>query len=654
METQAVTGMIVLIVGLAVAAQWTAWRLKLPGIVLLAAAGLIAGPALGLLNPREQFGHFLQPMISLAVAVILFEGGMHLKFADLRGVGRAVWRLAALGAPLAMGMTAWAAHATLGLSWPVALLFGGVMVVTGPTVIMPLLRQARLRQEPAALLKWEGIVNDPIGALLAVLVFELATRTGGGEGLLGEIMLSLLGIGAASALGFALARGLARLIHLGLVPEFVMGPLTLALVFAGFWSGNLMQHEAGLATVTVFGMTLANTGLADIEQIRRLKEYITVLLVSALFIVLSASLDPTALFALGWPAVVFLGLMLFVIRPASILVSTIGAGVSWPTRLLSAWIAPRGIVAIAVTGLFSQQMVAAGFEDAALLGPLSFAVVFATVLAHGFSLGPLARALKLSAGDRQGVLMIGANPWSTALARALAAEQVAVLLADANPIHLRQARRAEIRTYRGEILSEFAEHLVDLAPYQHVLAVSDDDAYNALVCSQFGPEMGRRNTVQFASHQTADGSGLRAAARGRVLIDDDHDSEALDRLVRRDWRFLTISARDLPETTPDPEQAFVVARISERGALGFALSDRRLKFEKDDRVILFVSPDFADRAARLIEERARREATEAEASDAAPSAAEDAAQRPAETPVEPNDAHEASARTRADEEGKRG
>lgn len=612
---------LVLIAALAVAAQWLAWRVKAPGIVFLAAAGLIAGPGLGLVSPEQDFGALMQPMISLAVAIILFEGGLHLRISDLREVGPGVWRLVFIGAPLSWAGAALAGVYIMDLSWPTALLFGGILVVTGPTVIMPLLRQARLHHEPAALLKWEGIVNDPVGAMLAVIVFEIATLAAvGAPGLLGEgvigdgrlgeeglavreVLLTLGAVAGSAALGYLMGRGISKAIHLGLTPEFIKGPLVLAAALVAFLLANLVQKEAGLVAVTVLGVTLANTGLAEIDQVRRLKEYVTVLLVSGLFVVLSATLDPAALLALGWPAAGFLAVLMFVVRPVSVFVATIGAGLSWRVRLLVAWVAPRGIVAVAVSGLFGGLMVQAGYEDAEALTPLAFAVVFATVIAHGFTLRPLAQRLGLASGPEHGVLIVGAGPWSSALGATLAKAGAPVLVADHNPYRLRAARRTGgVTVYAGEILSELAGERVDLGAYQHVLALSDDDAYNALVCSQFGPELGARNTVQLASHRTADGEGLRPAARGRVLMGDGWDSDALSARLRAGWRLALLDPGErvgLSETAEaeGDEAPVVVAKVSSSGAVAFALADTPLKFSEKDRAIMFMKKEALEQAA---------------------------------------------------------
>lgn len=603
MESQLVNT-IVLVGALGVGAQWLAWRFHFPAIVLLTLAGLVAGPGIGWLRPEAQFGPLLKPIIGIAVAVILFEGGLHLRLRDLRGIETPVRRMVLLGVPLAWALGSAAAHYLAGLAWPVALLLGGILVVTGPTVVIPLLRQAKLERDTAAVLKWEGIVNDPVGALLAVVVLEVATA---GEGATARVLgLSAVGIAAAAALGFAVGKGVAFLIERGHIAEFLKGPAILGIALACYLAGNVLQNEAGLAAVTVLGVTLANTGLADIDQMRRLKEYITVILVSGLFIILAASLERGMLAQLGWGTLAFVAAVMFVVRPLSTLVATFGTALSWRHRLLVGWIAPRGIVAVSMAGLLGTILVSEGFADGGRLVPLTFAVVIATVVLHGFTIRPLGRYLGLAAGPGHGVLIVGADRWSTALAVTFGETGVPVVLSDTNPHHLEEAREAGVETFRGEILSDLAEHRLDFNRFEHVLAATDDDTYNALVCTQFAGEVGTRRTLQLAGHTTGHGGpgSVRASAMGRVLMAPGYDSDALEGCLEQGWRFVTRKAADLDPGLRDAlahgEQAdgehappeLVVAAVSGEGEVRLNAAGHPFQAADADTLILF-TPDEA-------------------------------------------------------------
>jgi NhaP-type Na+/H+ or K+/H+ antiporter len=601
MEEHLIVDRIVLIAALGIGAHWLAWRFHMPVIVLLTAAGLIAGPGMGWLQPQEQFGDLLQPIIGIAVAVILFEGGLHLLAKDLRGIETPVRRLVLVGASITWGLGAASAHWLAGVSWPVALLLGGILVVTGPTVIIPLLLQAKLDRETASVLKWEGIVNDPLGALLAVLVFEYITVASGST--FRVLTLSTFGIVAAGAIGYAAGRAFAALHASGHIAEYLKGPFILGLTLVCYLAGNTLQAEAGLVAVTVLGMTLANSGLADIDQMRRLKEYVTVILASGVFILLSASLEREVLGALDWGTLAFVCAILFVVRPVSVFAATLGTSLSWRQRLFLGWIAPRGIVAVSMAGLFAGILVEDGFADGSQLVPLVFSIVVATVVLHGFTMRPLGRLLGLAAGPAHGVLIVGATRWSAALAATLKEAGNPVLVSDGNVHRLGDARRRGIETFSGEILSELADYRVDLGQFEHVLAATDDDVYNALVCTQFAAEFGPRRAFQLAGHRTG-GSGanaVRTSAKGQVLMAPGLDSDALDRRMREGWRFDLRKAAELdaPQrkaladglvTEEDLAGRLVVAAIDKSGEVRFNIADRPLQIAEGERVLVFQSP----------------------------------------------------------------
>ena len=530
---------IALIAVLGIGAQWLAWRLHLPAIVLMALAGLAAGPGFGLIDPARDFGELLRPMVSLAVAVILFEGGLNLNLHELKIASTPVRRLIFLGAPISWGLGTAAAHWIAGLSWPVAVLFGGVLVVTGPTVIMPLLRQAKLAPRVGAVLKWEGIVNDPIGALLAVLVFELVSAAPEGRSVVETAGQILIGSLIAVIIGILLGRAIIWLFSRGWVPEFLKAAVLLSAVIGGFTVASLVQHEGGLVTVTVFGMTLANARFASLDAMRRFKEDITVVLVSGLFIVLTASLTPAMMLALDWRALAFVLAILFVVRPATVWLSTIGAGLSWQERSMIGWIAPRGIVAVAVTGYFGPALGDLGYADADALAPLAFAIVFATVIAHGFSIGWLGRRLGLSATGRPGVLIVGGSDWSVGLAKVLEDLETPTTVADNAWSHLRGARLAGLPVFFGEILSEQAEFRLDLNRFGYVLALTDNPAYNALVCQRFGAEVGRHRVFQLGLRDDDDrGSrGFAFTIGGQTLFQTDVDFYELLAHRNSGWTF---------------------------------------------------------------------------------------------------------------------
>ena len=509
-----------------IGAQWIAWRTGWPAIALMLAAGVISGPVLHLINPEHVFGELLEPMVSVAVALILFEGGLSLNFRELRKTDGAVTRLVLLGAPIGWILGAVACFYVAGLVWPVAILFAGILVVTGPTVVLPLLRQSNVAARPRAILKWEAIVNDPVGALLGVVTYEYLRRAGEGGSLASVIFALVAAAVVAGLIGWLAAKALGWAFPRGHVPEYLKAPVLLVAVIGVFVLSNAIQQETGLLAVTVMGVALANMRLDSLRDIQPFKENVTVLLISGVFVILSASLDFEALRQFEWRFLAFLLVLMFLVRPATVLISLAFTKVPWNERLLVAWIAPRGIVAVAISGLFALRLDRLGYSDGSILVTLSFAVVVATILFHGFSIRPVARLLKVTGGAERGLLIVGATPFSLELATQLRQLEVPVTIADNSWQRLSPARHAGIPTYHGEILSEATDERLDLAQFQVLAATTDNEAYNALVCTEFAPEIGRDNVYQLGdASNDEDPRALPESLRGRALFSAGHGVE---------------------------------------------------------------------------------------------------------------------------------
>ena len=527
---------IALVGALGIGAQWLAWRLNLPAIVLMLVAGLIVGPGLGLFVPSRDIGPLVGPMISVAVAVILFEGGLSLNLHALADAAKGVRRLVIVGAPLGWLFSTLALRFGAGLGWEASSVFGGIMVVTGPTVIAPLLRQAKLARRPAALLQWEAIVNDPVGALAAVLAFAFVTSLYSEAGLQAALGHFSLGIAVSGLLGYAAGRGLALAFSKGWVPEFLKVPVLFTVLLAAFALSDLVLHESGLLAVTVMGLVLANSNLASYEELRRFKEHATVLLVSGVFILLAAGTTAEALAALDLRAVVFVVLVICVARPMTVLISLIGTGIPWRERVLVALTGPRGVVLMAVAGLFGERLSTLGLADGERVGPLAFVLVATSVLIHGFALRPLARALGLSLGDSGGVLLIGGSRFTTDLGIALQKADSPVMISDPNLSHLRRAREAGLPIFYGDILSEAADNKVELIGYSELLTATDNDAYNTLVTTDLGPEFGRLHVWQTAPEKALSSRHALPATLGGRQLALGMTAEAIEAAMQDGWR----------------------------------------------------------------------------------------------------------------------
>lgn len=522
---------------LGIGAQWFAWRFRMPAIVLMLAAGLLVGPGLGLLDPARDIGPLVSDAVSVAVAVILFEGGLTLNLRELADAATGVRRLVVIGAPLGWLLSALALHYGAGLGWEASAVFGGILIVTGPTVIAPLLRQAKLARRPANLLQWEAIVNDPLGALAAVLAFGLVSILHKGASLTYGAGHALFGILAAALIGWLAGRGIALAFRRGAVPDYLKVPVLFATLVFVFALPDSILHESGLLAVTVMGMVIANAGLASFQELRRFKENVTTLLVSGVFILLASGIKPEAIQALDVRAVFFVLLIVLVARPLAVLASFLGTDIPRNERLLVAFTGPRGVVLMAVAGLFGARLLEAGIQDGARVGPLAFLLVVSTVVIHGFTLGPLARALGLSLGDAGGVLIVGASRFTTELGLALQSCEVPVLVADPTHHRLRLPRTAGLPVYYGDILAEGATEHVDLIGYSDLLAASDNDAYNTLVASDLGHEFGsghvwqtRPERAESARHALPAGLGGRMLGTGLTAAEAEDSLRAGGRI----------------------------------------------------------------------------------------------------------------------------
>lgn len=559
---------IALIGVLGIGAQWLAWRLQRPAIVLMAIAGLLFGPFIAWLlsfdvvensksvkhmlevfwlQPVSDFGDLYRPMIGIAVAIILFEGGLNLRFKDLRDASQAVLRMVIVAAPIAWVLGAAAAHYIAGVELDIAIMVGGLFVVTGPTVIIPLLRQAHLPGRPANVLKWEGIVNDPLGALFAVGGYEFIRFTAMGESIQFALIKLTIVAAIGAVVGVVSGWGLAWSFRRGHIPEYLKAPVVLVWVLFIYVMANEMAEETGLLAVTALGMAMANSKFASLVEMRRFKENIAVLLVSGIFVVLTATLTPEVLKSMfNWRIIGFVLAMMFIVRPIAVFISTLWSGLNWRETLLVSWIAPRGIVAVSVAGLFAAELSEIGRVDGQIFVPLAFALVFATVISSGFTITPLAKWLGLTDDKHEGVLIVGANPWTLGLAKALKEMDVPVLMADTNWRRLRGARLEGIAVFYGEVLSENADHRLDHSAFAHLIAATPNDAYNSLVCVEFAPELGRHRVFQISGQEQeeADPAAITFTARGRNLATHGRSFDALTRDWWSGWRFRSTTISD--------------------------------------------------------------------------------------------------------------
>ena len=586
------------IVLLGIGSQWLAWRLKIPSILLLLAVGFVAGPVTGWLDPDAILGDLLMPVVSLSVALILFEGGLTLEIRELRSVGRAVWNLVSIGALVTWVLTTIAAWIFLGWSVPLSLLFGAILVVTGPTVIMPLLRHLQPNKQVSSVLKWEGIVIDPIGALLALMVFE-AINAGA---LWKELPLqAVLGFGKTILIGCTFggvgAWCLSRCFSRYWVPEYLQNPVSLMACVGLFTASNHFQHESGLLTVTLMGMLLANQTRASVRHVIEFKENLRVLLISGLFIVLAARLELESFQQLPVAgSLAFLAALLFVVRPASVMTASLGTALTRHERWFLSWMAPRGIVAAAVAAIFALRLESQGVARAGELVPVTFIVIVGTVSIYGLTSGILARRLGISNPNPQGILFVGAHQMIRDIAQALHEEGVSVLLVDNNRQNINTARMAGLPVHYGSILSEHSIDELDLSGIGRMVAMTPNSEVNTLASLHFVEAFGREGVFQLPPNpeEKKPTKDVASGLQGRQLFRDSDCHEALERLFVSG---AVIKKTKLTEafdyetfTAQYGLNAVPMFSVSETGQVGIAVSKSKFSPSAGAKIIALVRP----------------------------------------------------------------
>jgi len=525
---------VILILG--ISAQWIAWFIRVPSILVLLICGIVAGPLTGVIDPDAIFGETLLPLVSLSVAVILFEGGLSLKLDELRGQGAVVNRLVLTGTLVTWLLGAASAYYILGFTLPLALLLGAILVVTGPTVIIPLLRQIRPKQKVSCVLRWEAIVTDPMGAVFAVLVYE-AIAAGRfhqvhGIAAFGILKTILVGGGSGIVAGIILVTLLKRY----LVPDFLQNAVTLLLLFGSYTISNLIQPESGLLAVTLMGAWLSNQRKVNIRHIVEFKENLRVLLISVLFIILAARLKIAGLSHFALEGFLFTVVMIFAVRPAAVLVSTLGSGLKWSERAFIALVAPRGIVAAAVASVFAMRLDRAGVEQGAMLLPVTFYVIILTVVFYGLGAGFFARVLGVAMAKPSGFLIIGASSWALEIATALKGIGLKVVLVDTNRGSVTTARMRGLSAYYGSGLSESVFKEIDMEGMGRLLAMTPNNETNSLAILHFKHIFDSSELYQLVPDrdvEEAEGKTISSHLHGRFLFGQGCDYWSLSRRFAR-------------------------------------------------------------------------------------------------------------------------
>lgn len=497
---QIVTGLVVLVT-LGGISELLSNYLKIPSILVLLVVGFVAGPVTGWLDPEELLGDVTFPLVSLGAALILFEGGLTARVQDISDVRRPVLRLITVGLLVTWSSVTALAHLLLGLSLSLSFLLGAILVVTGPTVIGPLLAHARPKGNVGRILKYEGILNDPLGALLAVIVFQVI------EVELVETAFSLVVFSVlkaallATAVGFAASVLFVQARRRGWLPERLSNAILLPLVLCAFSVANHVQSESGLLSVTVMGIALASQKHIDIEPNIDFAEHLRVMLIPVLFILLTARMRWSDLRNIPVEAFAFVGLMILFVRPLAVYFSTIGARLETSERIFLSSMAPRGIVAAAVSSVFSLRLVEQGEEGALILMPTTFLVIAVCVVVYGLGASPILKVTGLSQQSPRGVLFLGAHRAARSLAEGLQKAGVPVVLVDSNRANVMQSRSLGLTAEHGRLLSEHVQNRLDLGSIGMLVALTSSEDANTLAVTHFRRTFGPEHVHQLAPNR---------------------------------------------------------------------------------------------------------------------------------------------------------
>lgn len=527
---------IVLFLALGIFSQWLANRIKWPSIVVMSIVGLLVGPILGLANPEQTLGsEIFSPIVSLAVAIILFEGSSNLDFRELKGISKAVIRIITIGATIAWALGAIALHKILGFPISIAIVMGGLLLITGPTVIQPLLKQAKVRNSVDTVLRWESIILDPLGPILALAAFYVYQIVGQGFGfqlllifIFKMLIVALIGFGASFFFNWLIQRDV--------IPQNLMPSIQLVFILLVFSICDQILDESGLLAVTIFGLMMARYKRHDLiyKESDHFIENMSSILVSTVFILITSSLTPSVLMdVLSWKLVIFSLVMIVLVRPIAVLLSTIGTEITKKERALVAMMAPRGIVVLTVAQFFGGLFLNDNIKMASYITPVTFGLVFITVVIYGFSFTPISKMLGLASTEPPGVILVGESEFSYHLGRQLQSHGIPVMVFNLFSNTSDKAEELGFEIFKGNLLSSSDRMYADLIRYNKCLLMTKSFIFNSLAFNELVPEFGLNNVnmmpVSFTDDQAR--NNLNGPLRNHILFDEKHSPRWFDNVI---------------------------------------------------------------------------------------------------------------------------
>ncbi|MEZ5341805.1 MAG: cation:proton antiporter [Acidimicrobiales bacterium] len=534
------TNAIAIVMGGGVACLWLASRLKVPAILLLLPAGVLAGPVFGLLDPDEQFGSVLFPGVSLGVGLLLFEGGLSLRFDRIGSVKSVTARMVTVGAFITWLIGMGAISVLFDIGRGLTALMAALLIVSGPTVVQPLLRMAKPRSSISEVLRWEGIVIDPIGATLGVVVLDSVLHHRGFVGSAYQIFVTL---GAGGVIGLVAGVALSYLLGRHAVPDYLQNPLALVIAIGAFAVAEMVSSDAGLMATTMLGLVLANQKQAPTRHIRDFQEELSLLVLGALFLVLGARVDLDEIVDVFPKAVVLVLVLVVVARPVAVAASTVGSGMTTRERMFIAVIMPRGIVAAAVSAVFALELEQAGIDPGPLV-PVTFSVIVLTVLLYGLTAVPMARLLRVARPAPTGVAIVGADAWHLQLATRLQDADIPIMLFTDRAFERRRAEKSLLLVFDGRLQGEELHEAADAVGIRTVLVLTDRTELATAVVGSLGHYVGRANLFALDRGFEQE-TGVATALAARPAFSKGFSSDVLDAALAGGGTLVTVPSSDI-------------------------------------------------------------------------------------------------------------
>jgi NhaP-type Na+/H+ or K+/H+ antiporter len=480
-----------------------AHKLGLPAIVLLLLGGFLLGPEVfGVVQPNELGETGLRVLVAVAIGIILFEGGLTLDLSGYREASSVIKRLLSIGVIVTWLLTAAGIYGVFALLHPeraldprVAVIAGSLVIVTGPTVIAPLLKRVRLKQRVRSVLHWEGVLIDPIGVFIAVLCFEWVAGGSGQAALTNLAMRVIVGLAIGTAGGFILLQ----LFRHKFIPEDLLNVGALAFALVVFGAADLAYSEAGLLSVAVAGFIVGAGRPAHLRQMRAFKAELTELLIGSLFILLSARLELAQFSTFGWGGFLSVVLVIFVVRPISVWICTAGLDFPWQERAFLSWVAPRGIVAASMASLVALSL-EGQVENPRFVETFTYSVIVATIVLQGFSAAPLAGLLGLRTPPPTGWMIVGAHAFARRIGRFLEkTTDVSVVFVDSNRKAIAEAKQEGANALLGDARDTKLATNPAMSGVGNLLALTDNEDLNMLLCQRWAISLGRDHVFRWGT-----------------------------------------------------------------------------------------------------------------------------------------------------------